>query len=97
MKIALFLSDERLKAINIEAMSVLILEIADGTIANVENNSLYSKDPNYISLWLLKKRVNVIYILNADDCTREYFKRIDIEVKTFEDLKDDPVLKLFLL
>lgn len=97
MKIALFLEDKKLKAINVEAMSVLIIEMSNDTIASIENNSLYSKDLNYISLWLLRKQINLIYILSADDKIRDYFRRIDVEVKTFEDLKDNPILKLFLL
>lgn len=97
MKIALFLNDEKLKAINVDAMSVLIIEMLNDTVVSVENNTLYSKDPNYISLWLLRKHVNTIYILSADDNIRGYFKRIDVEVKTFEDLKENLILQLFLL
>lgn len=97
MKIALFLKDEKLKAINVDAMSVSIIEMSDDTVVSIENNTLYSRNPNYISLWLLRKQVNTIYILSADDNIRDYFKRIDVEVKTFEDLKENPILKLFLL
>lgn len=97
MKVALFFSDEKLKAINVDSMSVLIVEMSDSTIVSVENESIYSRDLNYISLWLLKKQVNTIYILNADDDIKNYFKRIDIEVKTFEDLKEDSILNLFLI
>lgn len=97
MKIALFLEDEKLKAINVDAMSVLIVNMSNDKIVNVKNDSLYSRDLNYISLWLLKEKINVIYILNADENMRSYFKRIDVEVKTFEDLKENPQLNLFLL
>jgi hypothetical protein len=96
MKIALFLNDEKLKAMNAEAFAAFLLEIADNIIVSVENDLLYSKNLNYISLWLLKKQVNILYILSADDTLRSYFKRIDVEVKTFEDLKDNPILNLFL-
>ena len=97
MKIAIFVNDDKLKAIHVNATSVLVVEMIDDTVASVENDTLYSMDLNYISLWLLGKQINVIYILSADDDIRNYFRRMDIEVKTFEDLKENPLLNIFLL
>jgi len=97
MKIALFLNDVRLKALHVNALSVKIISISNNEIEGVEDHSLYSKDLNYISLWLIRREVNVIYLHNADDDIRAFFNRIGVEVKIFEDLAEDPILRFFLL
>jgi len=97
MKIALLFHDEKLKALRVDALSVLIVEMGGDTIENVENHSLYSRDLNYISLWLVIRHIDVIYLHSADGDIRDFFKRINVEVRTFEDLKENPLLSLSLL
>ncbi|HCO67262.1 MAG TPA: hypothetical protein DIT04_05835 [Dysgonomonas sp.] len=97
MKIALFLKNETLKVLHADAFSVLVIQMSNQSIESVENHSLFSKDPDYISLWLIRRQIDTIYIQNADQDIKDYFRRINVEVNSFRDLKDDPVLNLFLL
>jgi len=97
MRVAMFIRNNNMKAIRIDAFNVLVLDIEDNTIKGMENDCLYNKNINYISLWLINKEVSIIYVEDADDDLIKYFKRLDITVKKHKDLERDPILKVFMI
>jgi len=97
MKVAMFVRDEKMRALNTEAMQAIIFHIDNDLITGVEHEHLFCRNLNYISLWLINKQINEIYIREADDKIRDYFKKMDIIVKTHEDISDNPLFKAFLL
>ncbi len=97
MKVAMFIKDEKLDRINADAVRVLVFDIEGNKIVGIEEDCLYKKNLNFLSVWLLNKRINVVYIQETNDGVDNYFKKLDIEVKTHEDLKNDPLFYAFLL
>jgi len=97
MRIAMFIKNNEMKPMNVDAVNVLLFEIINNTIKGMESNCFYNKNINHISLWLINKEVNIIYLEDADSDLISYFKRLDIIVKKHEDIKDNPILKLFLI
>jgi len=81
MRIALFIKNG-----NIDAIHILVFDAQVDKILNSEDCFLYEKDINYVSLWLISKQVKAFYIRDADDKIRNYFHKLDIEVKTYEDI-----------
>lgn len=97
MKIALFLRDEKMKAFNMKAVRVLVCNMMNDSIADLEENSIPSLNINYVSLWMLNKEINVIYIPEEQPDATEFFKKIDISVKTYDDIQTNSVLRPFIV
>lgn len=97
MKVALFIDDDKMRTCNIDAMNILTFTVEDGNIAGMEQDILYNKDITYLSVWLLDRDVNEIYIQNSNNELKAYFKLMGIEVKTHDDLKDHPLFCDFVL
>lgn len=97
MKIALFLRDEEMKAFNTKAVRVLVCNMMNDCIADLEENSIPNLNINYVSLWMLNKKVDVIYIPEEQPDATEFFRKIDISVKTYDDIKMNSELHSFLV
>ncbi|MDU1906461.1 MAG: hypothetical protein E6772_16950 [Dysgonomonas sp.] len=97
MRIAMFLKDENMRTLNAESMRVLIFSTKDDAVTGMEEHRLYNKNPNYLSVWLLNKQIDIIYIREADENVVNFFRKMDISVKSYEDLKDNQFLRSFLL
>lgn len=97
MKIAMFIQDDKMKNIDVNAFNVLIFKRQDDTILGIENEYICNRDINYITLWLLDRKIDVVYIAEKDSEIDAYFGKFGIEIKTHEDLKDDSILKAFLM
>lgn len=95
MRVALFVRNNNMKAIKINAFNVLVLDIEDNTIIGMENDCLYNKNINYVSLWLINKEVSTIYIEESNEEIIKFFEKIDITVKTHKDLEKEPLLRMF--
>lgn len=97
MRIAMFLKDENLKRINVESIRVLIFTMSADLATGMEEHKLYNKNLNYISVWLLDKKVDTIFVREADEDVIEFFRKMDISVKTSEDIENNQFLKAFLI
>lgn len=97
MKVALFLRDEKMKAFNTKAVRVLVCSMLNDSIADLEENSIPNLNINYVSLWMLNKKVDVIYIPEEQPDAAEFFKKIDVSVKTYDDIKTNSELHPFLV
>lgn len=95
MKVAIFVRDDKMKRLNINAMHVLIFNLENDKIIGMEDDYLYKKDPNYISLWLITRKIRIIYVQDIDNASRNYFKSIGIAVKTLEDISNDHIFRVF--
>lgn len=87
MRIALFIKNR-----NVDIIHILVLDVQGNEISCMEDCYIFGKNLNYLSLWLISKQVQAFYIQGADDKIREYFHKLDIKVKTYEDLKADGTL-----
>lgn len=86
-----------MKAFNTKAVRVLVCNMMNDCIADLEENSIPNLNINYVSLWMLNKKVDVIYIPEEQPDATEFFRKIDISVKTYDDIKMNSELHSFLV
>lgn len=80
-----------------DIIHAIILTLKDGIIVGFDNEYLNRKNINYFSLWLITREIKEIYIESADAAARAFFDRMEITVRTYEDVKDNPLFRAFLL
>lgn len=80
MKIAIFINDNKMKELNINAVNVFVFTIENEKVTGVENETLYNKNHNYISLWLINREVNEVYIQYTDNQFKILLENINIVV-----------------
>lgn len=97
MKVAVFLSSEKMNNLDKNIIHAVIFTITDGTITGVENEFIAMKSSNYLSLWLLGKHIEEIYTHDMDEDTRSLITKIGITIKTLEEIKDNPLLKALII
>ena len=96
MKIALFLIDEKIGSDNPEVMPIIVLHVQGQLVAEVEKEIIVKKDINYLSLWLLTKKIKEIYVQDIDPIIKLLFEKLGVVVCRHEDIEKKPVLKRFL-
>jgi len=97
MKVAMFIRNTDMEAMRVEALNVMVFDIDNNTIKGMENDCLYNKSIDYISLWLINKKIDTIYIEESDEEITSYFNKLNISVKTHNDLEQEPLLKMFMV
>ena len=97
MTIAVFIKDIYLSRIIGRSKHVFIFEIENEIITAVGEELMKIKDINYICLWLLGKKIGVIY---SDDFSKKEqltLKRAGIIVRSLNDIKNNPILEALLV
>jgi len=97
MKIAMFLKDENMKKINVASMRVLVFTADNGFVTGMEEHKMYNNNLNFVSIWLIDKQVDTIYLQAASEEIVIFFRRMNITVKTYEDANENQFLKSFLI
>jgi len=88
-KIAMLLKFEKPDGVFDENyMHAMIFELSDDKIIKVENEYLNKKNANYLSLWLINNEIKEAYVDDVDSKTRDYFKRIGVLIKKYDELKN---------
>lgn len=96
MKIALFLIDEKIEDTETEVMPIIVLRIQGQMIMEVEKEMFVNKDVNFISLWLLTKKITEIYVQDIDSTIKMVFEKLGVVVYRHEDIYKNPLLKEFI-
>ncbi len=96
MKVALFLTDEKIESHDMETIPVMILSVNNEVINDVEKDIIVKKDINYLSLWMLTKKIEEIYVMDIDSLIKKLFENLGVKVRIFEDVKGKHYLKSFL-
>lgn len=96
MKIALFLASETMNTLDKGFVQTVIFKIRDGLIVGVEKEFLSVKNINVLTLWLISKEIEELYVEEVEEQVKAYFERISIKIKTFKEMKDHPILKAFI-
>lgn len=97
MKAAVFLNSEKMNSLDKDIIHAVIFTITDGIITGIENEFITTKNINYLSLWLLSKRIEEVYARNMDEQAHSFLTKVGVTIKTFDDMKDNPLLKTFML
>lgn len=97
MKIAMMLNSDKFSILDKDIIHAFILDIEDGFVVSIDDEFLTKKNVNYISLWIISKQIKELYLQSVDDATRSYFERLGVAVKTYEDIKNNPMFIPYLI
>ena len=92
MKVAVFIKNNELTSLYETDIHVVIFNIVKNKVMGVENIILEKQDKDSILRWLSHKSIDKVYISGIEDRAIQKLELNDIQVKTYEMLKDD---KLF--
>lgn len=92
MKVAIFLKNNELTALDEEKIRVVIFNIEQDKVVGVENTVIEEQCKDSIVNWLNRKSINLIYLAEIEDYIHQKMNQLGIRVKTLATLKDD---KLF--
>lgn len=96
MKMALFITGDKVGEDDIGFLSVLILDIKGSCIASVKKDVLKGKSINYLSLWLLTQQIKEVYVMDIAPAVKKMFENIGVVVRSHDDLQKNPLLKSLL-
>ncbi len=97
MKIAVFLKNENFEYLDDHIIQIYTFNIENNLITSIGSELVTIKNLNHILLWLLSKNIEEIYLKNPNNELKSYFEKTGITVKSIEEIKDNPLLKSFLL
>lgn len=92
MKVAVFIKNNELTALDEDKVRVVIFKMEEDKVIGVENTILDEKTKDSITSWLYQKSINQIYLSEIDDYLHKQISLKGIQVKTRKNLKND---KLF--
>ncbi len=96
MKVAMLLKNNRKDSLK-DALYTLLITIENDRIQGVNDEYLPNKEINYLSLWLMSQQVKVVYVQETDEETKDYYKKLGIEIKTYEEMQEHPLFKSFIV
>ncbi|MDD2475602.1 MAG: hypothetical protein PHI32_06795 [Dysgonamonadaceae bacterium] len=92
MKVAVFIKNNELTSLYETDIHVVIFNIVNNKVMGVENFILEKQNKDSILRWLNHKSIDKVYISGIENGTIQKLELNNIQVKTYEMLKDD---KLF--
>lgn len=97
MKIALLLKPKKQKEVTKNANQAVVFNVEGNKVVGVENETLETKDVNYLSFWALTRRVKEIYTPEIDEEAKKLFKKLGISIKNYDELEDNRLFNTFIL
>lgn len=95
MRIAIFLRNEKL--VEESVVQAYAFSVEDRTITSIGSELLYVRNIDYLMIWLLGNNIDIVYMNNADEELRERLQKTGVKVKPLGEIKDNPLLNLFLI
>ncbi|MDR1918751.1 MAG: hypothetical protein LBQ65_03775 [Tannerellaceae bacterium] len=95
MKIALLLKNRKQPKSN-QFEQAVVFDVERDKVVGVENTTLESKDVHALTSWAQTKKVKEIYSPYADDHLRQFFSKLGISLKAYDELSDDRLFQTFI-
>lgn len=95
MKIALFLTDDRINNHDVDMIPIMILYTDKKSVVGVDRDFVIKKDVNYLALWLLANKIEELYVMYIDPLTKKLFEKLGVTVHIRNEIKKDHYLKNF--
>jgi len=95
MKAALFLTDDRIENHELGMIPVMILRIHKESVVEIEKDVIVKKDVNYLSLWLLAKKIDEIYVMGIDPLIKKMFENLGVKIRIFDEIGESHYLRAF--
>jgi len=96
MKVALFLNDEKIAEKDTDVILIIILHLTNNAIIEIEKEIIIKKDINYLSLWLLTKHIQEVFVMDIDPMVKKLFERLGVVVRKHEEIEKNSLLRQFL-
>lgn len=97
MRVAVVLNIINLLEIKSSTRRVLLFEVDGDLITALDEDIVSIADMNWLSLWLLGKRVDKLYCDGLTKSGKRYLENAGIKVHSLKHIKDHPVLEALLL
>lgn len=95
MRIAIFLRNEKLPEESI--VQAYAFSIENHIITSIGSELLYVENVDYLIIWLIGNKIDVLYMNSPDTDFQESIQKIGVEVKSLTEIKNNPLLNLFLI
>jgi hypothetical protein len=95
MKIALLLKSKK-QPKSSQFDRAVVFDVEKDKVVGVENTTLESKDVNALTSWAQTQKVKEIYSPYADDHLRQFFSKLGISLKGYDELSDDRLFRTFI-
>ncbi|MDR2038306.1 MAG: hypothetical protein LBQ60_10335 [Bacteroidales bacterium] len=97
MRIAIFLDNIHFKTLEDEVKQIFLFDVEENVVKSVGEELLYIYNINYLLLWLLGKKVSIMYIEIIEVRLKDFIEKAGITVKALDEIKNNPLLASFLL
>lgn len=97
MIIAVFLDNIYLIEADKRVKHIILLKVDKEIITAVGEELIKINDINYLLLWLLAKKVEIVYFDEFSLIEKQMLQKADISVKSLNEIRNNPVLKAMLI
>lgn len=93
----MFIKNGRTSTANPNSMKVLVFQVENEKIISMEDSCIYNTDPNFISLWLIARQINIFYMQHISQEHKAFYKTIGINARTFDEIDSKHIFRAFIL
>lgn len=97
MRIAIFIDDIRIPKLKSGVKHIFLFDVDNELVKAIGEELMRITDINYICLWLLGKRVTVIYYDGFSVAEKTILERAGMKLRAFDEIKDHPILEALLV
>lgn len=97
MRIAVILDNIYLVVTGSSTKKILLFEVDEELVTALDEDIISLSDINYLSLWLLGRRVAKIYCDGLENKEKQFLKKTGIEVYPLGSIRGHPILQALLL
>lgn len=97
MRIALILKHSRSSSSVKHDNKAIIFNVEENKVIGVENEILKSKDIEYLSVWAQNGKIDEIFIPEANEMMKNTFNELGINIKKYDELKNNKLFNTFNL
>lgn len=97
MRVAVILENIYVMIIGSDTRKALLFDVENEVVIALDEEIISLSDINYLSLWLLGKRVERLYCDDLDAGEREFIEKTGIAVWPLNAIRDHPILQALLL
>ncbi|MDR2918982.1 MAG: hypothetical protein LBV72_06425 [Tannerella sp.] len=97
MRIAIFIDDICIPKLKSGVKHIFLFDVDNELVKAIGEELMRITDINYVCLWLLGKRVKVIYYDGFSAVEKTILERSGMKIRVFDEIKDHPILEALLV
>lgn len=96
MRIAIFLQNEDF--VDESMIQAYSFSVQNDVIVGVSEELLSVRNIKHLASWLLSRNINIVFMnCQQGNKLEEALKKIDVKIRPFDDIKNNPLLQKFLM